>query len=237
MERGQSSICRNFWEDFKDYQVYLNIHKSRLYQITCRYLMFPCTNIIHQIFSHTNLKMMTLSSVSGMNIGIIWAQDYDDMYEMLKPMTIMETPFNLPSRSDNSRDILKNQVKEIARFRMKTNQIYKTKILRKVYQYLFIFACQLCGQESMETFPQSGVIPLDQLEREGKPCNWSSMFAHQPKEQVMKPRQSPKGMQAEIYMFSYIVDSIYAQEKFPALEWAWTPTETNVNTYCKLLFE
>jgi len=36
----------------------------------------------------------------------------------------------------------------------------------------------------METFPQSWVIVLDQLAREGKACNWSDMLAHQLKENV-----------------------------------------------------
>ena len=72
---------------------------------------------------------------------------------MLKPMINMETPFNIPSNNAKSRDILKNWVKEPDRFRMTPNQIYKTKILQKAYQYLVIFACRLYGQESTKTFP------------------------------------------------------------------------------------
>jgi len=37
---------------------------------------------------------------------------------MSELVTVMETPFSLPNNSGNSRDILKNWVKEIARFRM-----------------------------------------------------------------------------------------------------------------------
>lgn len=36
-----------FEEDLEDLQVYVNIHKSNLYQISCRYLAFSCTNMIH----------------------------------------------------------------------------------------------------------------------------------------------------------------------------------------------
>lgn len=91
----------------------------------------------------------------------------------------MVTPFSLPNNNANSRDIMKNWVKDPTRFKMTPNHIYKTKILQKENQYLVIFACRLYGQESMETFPQSWVIALDQLAREGKPCNWSGMLAHQ----------------------------------------------------------
>jgi len=87
---------------------------------------------------------MTLSSV-GVEISTFRAQDYDEMYHMSKPMIIMETPFSIPSNNANSRDILKNWMKESAKFRMTPNQVYKTKILWKAYQYLVIFACCLYG--------------------------------------------------------------------------------------------
>ncbi len=65
----------------------------------------------------------------------------------------METPFSFSSNNANFRDILKNWVKDLAKFRMTPNQVYKTKILWKAYQYLVIFACHLYGQESTDTFP------------------------------------------------------------------------------------
>ena len=120
---------------------------------------------------------------------------------------------------------------------MTPNHIYNTNISWKVYQYLVIFSWHLYGEESMDTFLQSWVIVLDQLVSEGKACNWSDMLAHQLKEQVTRARQSPKGMQAEIYVYAYILDAICAWQEFPRLKWAWTQAETAVNTYCKMLSE
>lgn len=74
---------------------------------------------------------------------------------MLKPVITMETPFNIPNSNANSKDILKNWVKELTKFRMTPNQVYKMKILLKAYQDLVIFACHFYGQESTETFQQS----------------------------------------------------------------------------------
>jgi len=71
--------------------------------------------------------------------------------------------------------------------------------------------------------------------REGKPCKWSGILAHQLKEQVTKARQSPMDLHADIYMSTYILDAVCARHEFPALEWAWSPAETVVNTYFKLL--
>ena len=44
-------------------------------------------------------------------------------------------------------------------------------------------------------------------------------------------------MQAGIYMSAYLFNAICARQEFPGLEWAWSPMETVVNTYFKLLSE
>ena len=36
-----------FEEKLEDRRVYVNIHKSSLYQVACKYLTFPCTDMIH----------------------------------------------------------------------------------------------------------------------------------------------------------------------------------------------
>ena len=46
-----------FGEDLEDCQVYVNIQNSVLNQITCRYPMFPCTDMIHWIVSVEALKI------------------------------------------------------------------------------------------------------------------------------------------------------------------------------------
>ena len=122
-----------FWEYLKDLQVYVNIHKLGLYHIACRCHMLPFVDVIHWIISHTDPKTMTLSSVNNIEISTFRAQDYQQMYHLSKPVITMETPFSIPSSNANSRNILKNWVKELAKFRMTPNQIYKMKILRKEY--------------------------------------------------------------------------------------------------------
>ncbi len=69
------AFAGTFGEDLKGRQVYVNIHKSNLYWITCRYPIFPCTDMIHWIVSHTDLKTMTLSSVSREKIGTFMEHD------------------------------------------------------------------------------------------------------------------------------------------------------------------
>lgn len=61
-----------FGEHLEDHQVYMNIYKSGFYQIACRYPVFACVDMIHSIASHTDPKIMTLSSVSGMKLATFW---------------------------------------------------------------------------------------------------------------------------------------------------------------------
>lgn len=91
------------------------------------------------------------------------------MYHFPLPVSRMDALLYTPNNSMNTRDILKHWVREPSKFRMEPNQIYKTKALRKAYQFLVILTCCLYGQGSTETFPQSWVAMLDQLESEGKP--------------------------------------------------------------------
>ena len=110
--------------------------------------MFPCADMRHWIFSCTDTETMTLSSGSGTKLPTFWGQYYDEVYQIAELVTIMKTPFILPNNSANSKDILKKWVKETTPFKLTPNQIYMMKIMEKVCQYLVIFACQLCGQES-----------------------------------------------------------------------------------------
>ena len=65
-----------FEENLEDQQVYVNIHKSGLYKVACRYPTFPCTNVIHWIFSHIDPEMMILSSVNGVELAFFRTKYY-----------------------------------------------------------------------------------------------------------------------------------------------------------------
>jgi len=70
------AFTSTFGEYLEDCQVSVNIHKFGLYQIACRYLAFPCMDMMHWIISHTDPEMMTLSSVSRTKIATFKAQYY-----------------------------------------------------------------------------------------------------------------------------------------------------------------
>lgn len=102
------AFTSTFGEYLKYCQVYVNIHKSSLYWIACKYPVLPWAYMIHWIILHTDPNTMTLSSISGTNIATFRAQDYEQMYLMLNPMITMKTPLTLRNRNAKSRDILKN---------------------------------------------------------------------------------------------------------------------------------
>lgn len=143
------TLSGTFEEDLEDCKVYVNVHKSSLYQIACSYLVFPCADMLHWIVLNTNPEMMTLSSISVTNIATFRENDYQDMYHLPWRVITMEETFSTCSNV-NSRYILKNRVKEIAKFRTTPSLVYKMKILWKAYQYLVIFAWFLYIQQSTE---------------------------------------------------------------------------------------
>lgn len=168
-----------FEENLEDHRVYVIIHKSGLYRVACRYPAFPCTNMIHWIVLHTDSETMVLSNVNGTKPFTFKAENFQEMYHLPQLVITMDAPFTNPNSSANSRDILKSWVREPTKFRTTPNQVYKTKILRKAYQFLVVFACCLYNQESTKTFSQSWVVVLDQPTNEGKPFNWSDILAFQ----------------------------------------------------------
>lgn len=89
----------------------------------------------------------------------------------------MDSLFYALDNMVNTSDIIKCWVKELSKFKSTPNHVYKTKSLKKAYQILIIFACQLYGQETMKTFLQSWVVVLEKLANYGRPLNCSGMLA------------------------------------------------------------
>ena len=142
----------NFKDDLEDQQVYVNIHKSTLYIVVGRYLDFPHVDIIHWIASHTDPKMMTLSSTSVTQLDTFRMENYNQMYHLPQLVNHMDALFYTHNSNVKTRDIMNCWMKEPLKFRSTPNQVYKTKSLRKAYQFLIIFACHLYSQESTKTF-------------------------------------------------------------------------------------
>ena len=87
----------NFVENLEDRHVYVNIHKSGLYKVACRHPTFLCIDMIHWIVSHTDPKMMILSSV----------EDYQQIYHFPQLVNEIDAPFYTLNSRVNTRHILK----------------------------------------------------------------------------------------------------------------------------------
>lgn len=72
----KDTFLGTFEENMEDHRVYANIHKSDLYQISCRYPMFPSTDMTHWIGSHTDLETMVLSNVSGTKFSTFRVKEF-----------------------------------------------------------------------------------------------------------------------------------------------------------------
>lgn len=108
----------------------MNIHKSGLYKVACRFPMFPCRYVIHWIVSHTDLETMILRSASGARLAPFRIEDYQEICHFPFLVNKMNALFYTPNDSTDIRDILKRCVKELTNFRMAPNQIYRMKTLK-----------------------------------------------------------------------------------------------------------
>lgn len=120
-EEIKDIFAGTFNEDLEDRQVYINIHKSDLYRVACRYPAFPCVDIIHWVVSHTDPEMMTLSNTSGTHFSTFRSEKYHQMYHFPQSVNYMNALLFTPNNNVNSRDILKRWVKEPSKFRTTPN--------------------------------------------------------------------------------------------------------------------
>lgn len=67
---------KSFKIDLEDRQVYVDVQRSGLHKIACRYPIFPCADIVSSIFSWTNNKTMTLNNSSGHRLASFMAHDF-----------------------------------------------------------------------------------------------------------------------------------------------------------------
>ena len=102
------AFARTFGEDLEDHQVYVNIHKSGLYRVACRYPAFPCADMIHWIVSHTDPKTMVLSNFSTTQLATLRVKNFQETYHLPQSVITMDTPFPRPNNNANLRDILKS---------------------------------------------------------------------------------------------------------------------------------
>lgn len=142
---------------------------------------------------------MTSSSVSGIKLASFKVENYQQMCHVPHLVKCMDTCFYATHNFVNIRDIVKHWVNGSSKLRMTPNHVYKTKSLRKAYQFLIIFACQLYGQEITKTFLENWVVMLDQLVSDGNPFNCLYLLVLQLKVLVTNAQNLPKDEQAIFY--------------------------------------
>jgi len=132
------------------------------------------------------------------------------MYHLPQLVNRMDALFYATHNFVNTRDIIKPWVKEPLKFKATPNHVYKTKLLRKAYRFLIIFACRLYGKESIDTFLENWVVVLEQLVNDGSPFNSLDLLALQLKFHLTNAQSLPNDEQVIFYMSMYLLDAIYA---------------------------
>lgn len=78
-------MLETFPKDLEDVHAYINIKKSRIHNITCKYPVTPCDEVIEWIVTHMDDSQLVLCSESGKHLATYYGEDMQTYYKMLKP--------------------------------------------------------------------------------------------------------------------------------------------------------
>ena len=72
----------NFVEDLEDVHAYINIKKSRMHRIACRFLIMPCAKVIEWIITHMDDSHLMICSESGSQLTTYYGEDMQTYYKI-----------------------------------------------------------------------------------------------------------------------------------------------------------
>lgn len=121
---NEAFLARRFKLDLEYRHVYINVQRSGLHKLACRYPAFPCAHIVNQILSHTDSKTMTINSASRQRLAYFLALDYHLMYHLLEPKTLMDSYFYATKNYLSIKDIFKRYVQESKKENHSISQTY-----------------------------------------------------------------------------------------------------------------
>jgi len=153
--------ARTFKVDLEYQYVYVNIQKLGLQRIACRYLAFLCAYIVSWILPHANPKTIPLNSDTRQRLASFLVQKYHLMYHLPELKFLMDSYFYVKTKCLNTKDIVKEWVKEPTKFCSTPTNTYKTKYLRSYYHLLIFLCCRIYYQQSTETFPKGPAFLMD----------------------------------------------------------------------------
>jgi len=108
---------------------------------------------------------MTLSSVSGQRLASYLAHDIHLLYHLPNREGYMDSHFYAFTIYFNTKDVIKTWVKEPTKFRQTPTNTYKTRSLKKVFQYLILLCYQIKGQKSTKPSLKVGFTCCIMLEQ------------------------------------------------------------------------
>lgn len=114
---------------------------------------------------------MNLNSVSGQRLASFMAHDFESMCHFPLLESYMDSQFYAVTSYLSTKHIIKSWVKEPSQFYKMPINTYKTKSLRKAYQYFIVLCHWTYDQRSTQTFLEGWAFLLNQVVNEVKRFN------------------------------------------------------------------
>ena len=144
-------VNKDIPETQEDFQVYINIKKSRLDKVTTHPLGFPCSKTIEWIFHCTDTNSWMIRGHDRAPIANISLADISAYYRLPERQELFNTRW-LAKFGTPMKVILREWWQDLSKFRVKIDQAYRTEGLHKVYQLIFAVMFWLYGKANYDVF-------------------------------------------------------------------------------------
>lgn len=170
-------------------------------------------------------------------IATIFAEEIKTYYKLLEKQQTFNTTW-LVGFTTPTKDILRDWWQDPEKFRVRTDQAYKTEGLCKVYQLIAVMMSQLYGKGERDVFFGTWVPLMYVVATQGTIFNWVSILSSSLRTNIATAKSPPLEQPPEFYMSSYLLDVVCSRCYFEHWSCNWdTSVAQPIHCHYKVLWD
>lgn len=203
----------NIPETQEDFPMYLNIKRYKLHKIVSHPPIFPCVETTNWIIQSTNIDSWVVRDHICTPLETISSTNIATYYRLPENQETFNTWW-LSNFAMPTRDILREWWQDPSKFRVRTDEVYRTKGLRNVYQLISAMMCHLYGKADCDIFHDTWVPLMYVVTTGGTMFNRARILVLALRTNIIAAKYPEPEQQPEFYMSSYLLDVFCARCQF-----------------------
>lgn len=102
---------------------------------------------------------------------------------------------------------------------------------------MVVLLSRLFRKKDSNVFPEAWIIMIYEITIVGSIFNWGVILSFNLNLVVKRIKESKATPHQKFFMYSYLINVIYARNEFVGMNWKWSTDQAPVNVYCKDLWE